>query len=99
MDIRLHRNAFGRLVFTDALLPGEAGAVRRRVPLLDRFPSRPQLTALERDAARGKAPLVLVDDVDRADPDEVAARRGLPADEFYADSFTSEADKHSAAAT
>jgi hypothetical protein len=66
--------ATGRAVVLGRVLPGEAGSVRRRVPLLDRFPSRPELTALERDAVRGKAPLVLVDDVDRADPDEVALR-------------------------
>ena len=65
----------GRAVVLGRVLPGEAGAVRRRVPLLDRFPTRPELTALERDAARGRAPLVLVDDVDLpAGTDEVRAR-------------------------
>ncbi len=65
----------GRAVVLGRVLPEEAGAVRRRVSLLDRFPTRPELTALERDAVRGKAPLVLVDDVDRlAGPDEVQAR-------------------------
>jgi predicted ABC-type transport system involved in lysophospholipase L1 biosynthesis ATPase subunit len=65
----------GRAVVLDRVLPDEAAAVRRRALLLDGFPTRPHLTALERDAARGQAPLVLVDDVDRlAGPDEVAAR-------------------------
>lgn len=65
----------GRAVVLGRVLPDEAGAVRRRVPLLDRFPTRPELIALEREAARGNAPLVLVDDVDHhAGPDEVQAR-------------------------
>ena len=65
----------GRAVVLDRVLPDEAAGVRRRVPLLDRFPTRPELLALEREATRGQAPLVLVDDVDRvAGPDEVEAR-------------------------
>jgi RND superfamily putative drug exporter len=67
--------ATGRVVVLGRVLPGEAGAVRRSVPLLDRFPTRPELLALERDATRGRAALVLVDDVDLlAGPDEVEAR-------------------------
>ncbi|MGZ5417170.1 MAG: MMPL family transporter [Nocardioides sp.] len=65
----------GRALVLDRVLPDEAAAVRRRALLLDRFPTRPELTALEQEAARAQAPLLLVDDVDRfADPDEVAAR-------------------------
>jgi RND superfamily putative drug exporter len=67
--------AVGRVVVLGRVLPGEAAAVRRSVPLLERFPTRPELTALEREAGRGRAPLVLVDDVDLlAGPDEVATR-------------------------
>jgi RND superfamily putative drug exporter len=54
----------GRLVVLDRVLPDEAGAVRRRVPLLASFPSRRRLTALEQEAARGLPLLVVVDDVD-----------------------------------
>ncbi len=60
----------GRLVVLDRVLPAESAAVRRRVPLLVRFPSREHLAKL-----RGR-PLVVVDhlDDDLASPDEVAAR-------------------------
>jgi RND superfamily putative drug exporter len=54
----------GRLVVLDRVLPDEAPAVRRRVPLLTQPPSRRRLTDLERRAGRGEALLVVVDDVD-----------------------------------
>jgi RND superfamily putative drug exporter len=59
----------GRLVVLDRILPDEAGAVRRRVALFARFPTRRQLGRLR------SARLVVVDDVDAfASDDEVAHR-------------------------
>jgi RND superfamily putative drug exporter len=60
----------GRLVVLDRVLPAESATLRRRVPLLVRFPSQDQLAKL-----RGR-PLVVVDhlDDDLASPDEVDAR-------------------------
>jgi RND superfamily putative drug exporter len=60
----------GRLTVLDRVLPAESAAVRRRVPLLVRFPTQDQLGRLH-----GRA-LVVVDrvDDDLAGPDEVAAR-------------------------
>jgi putative drug exporter of the RND superfamily len=59
----------GRLVVLDRVLPDEAGAVRRQVALLERFPTRRRLTGLR------NARLVVVDDVDAlASEDEVAHR-------------------------
>ena len=68
----------GRLVVQDRVLPAEAAAVRRRVRLRDRFPTREELAGLEEQLLRGEAgaaPLVVVDDVDLfASEDEVQAR-------------------------
>jgi RND superfamily putative drug exporter len=65
----------GRLVVVDQVLPEEAAAVRRSVPVHDRFPTAEQLAALERRAADGDVPLLVVDDVDHfASEDEVQAR-------------------------
>ena len=59
----------GRLVVLDRVLPDEAGAVRRRVGLFERFPTRRQLERLR------SARLVVIDDVDAfASEDEVAHR-------------------------
>ncbi len=61
----------GRLVVLDRVLPAEAAAVRRRVGLLERFPSRDELDRI----VRADTPLVVVDDVDLfASEDEVHAR-------------------------
>ena len=69
----------GRLVVLDRVLPDDAAVLRREVGLLERFPSREDLT---RAAAGG---LVVVDDVDEfASPDEIVRRweslRALVAD-------------------
>jgi RND superfamily putative drug exporter len=65
----------GRLVVQDRVLPVEAAAVRRRVRLRDRFPTREELARLEDAAETGATPLLVVDDVDLfASEDEVRAR-------------------------
>ncbi|MGZ4504516.1 MAG: MMPL family transporter [Nocardioidaceae bacterium] len=63
----------GRLVVLDRLLPAEGAAVRRRVPLFERFPTREELARLP--PAGPDPTLVVVDDVDLfASADEVENR-------------------------
>ncbi len=64
----------GHAVVVDRVLPEEAAAVRRRVPLPAALASGADLNALERAASAAATPLVLVDDVDDGTPDVVAAR-------------------------
>ena len=65
----------GTLVVLDRVLPEEAAAVRRRVPLLERFPRPDELEALGGRRRNDDPVLVVVDDVDFFASDDELDRR------------------------
>ena len=65
----------GTLVVLDRVLPEEAAAVRRRVPMLERFPRLEELEALGGRRRDDDPVLVVVDDVDVFASDDELDRR------------------------